>query len=322
MRELKILLVVIAFTAVTYYGVEPYAHHQMHKKVDANGNEIVYEHKDFTYPELKMPAGIKGNAENGKALSAACVGCHSIKSQNMPAPMDALASAAAYGVNPPDLSDAGAIYSENFLFDLMKNPAHALKVEHKFDMTKGKMHPMPPMAGDDQSAADLVAYFKSIAPSIEKVTPKQAFESACGRCHADRYGKWTQIGDVPKTKANITTHQNPDLMKFNLKVADYQDKLAKYMGKLPPDLSIIIRARSEHFMANFIEDPQSELPGTAMPRVGLNKEGFEKVIAYLEETGDPSKPKRAATGPWVLGFFFIFTFLAYLWKTSQWKDLH
>jgi DNA-binding NtrC family response regulator len=40
-------------------------------------------------------------------------------------------------------------------------------------------------------------------------------------------------------------------MKFKLNVAQYQDKLAKYMGKLPPDLSIIIRARSEHFMANY-----------------------------------------------------------------------
>ncbi len=318
MKELKILAVVAFFTLVTYYGVEPYAHHQMHKKVDANGKEIVYKHNGFTYPDLKMPAGIKGNAQNGKALSAACVGCHSIKSQNMPAPMDALASAGAYGVNPPDLSDAGAIYDEAFLFNLMKNPAHALKVEHKFK--NGKMHPMPPMAADDQSAADLVAYFKSIAP--KEVTPKEAFVSACGRCHANRYGKWTQIGDVPKTKKNIATGKDPELMKFNLKVAEYQDKLAKYMGKLPPDLSIIVRARSEEFMKNFIEDPQSELPGTAMPRVGLNKEGYKKVIEYLEETGDPSKPKRAAVGPWVLGFFFIFTILAYLWKRSQWKDLH
>ncbi len=59
------------------------------------------------------------------------------------------------------------------------------------------------------------------------------------------------------------------------------------MGKLPPDLSIIARARSEHFLETFIENPQSQLPGTAMPRVGLNKEGFEDVMEYLEETGGP-----------------------------------
>jgi len=54
----------------------------------------------------------------------------------------------------------------------------------------------------------------------------------------------------------------------------------------------------------------------------VSKEGFEKVKAYLEETGDPSKPKRQALGPWVLGFFLIFTLLAYMWKRHQWHDLH
>jgi ubiquinol-cytochrome c reductase cytochrome c1 subunit len=74
-------------------------------------------------------------------------------------------------------------------------------------------------------------------------------------------------------------------------------------------------------METFIEDPQSQLPGTAMPRVGLTKEGFEKVIKRLEEVGDPSKPKREKTGPVVLGFFAIFSFLAFLWYKSQWKGL-
>jgi len=312
MKELKILAVVVFFTLVTYWGVEPYAHSQMHKHVEGEG---------FTYPEFKVDAS-KGNAENGKALIGGCVGCHSIESQKMAAPMDAVSAAAAYGVNPPDLSNAGSIYDEKFLVDLMKNPAHALNVEHKFDMAKGKMHPMPPMAGDDQSAADIVAYLKSIAPKLEEVTPKEAFENACGRCHAMRYAKWTQIGTVPKTKPNITTHQDIEKLKFEQQVATYQESLAKYMGKLPPDLSIMIRARSKHFMETFVENPQSQLPGTAMPRVGLSEEGYAKVEAYMEEIGDPSKPKREAIGPWVIGFFVIFTILAYLWKQAHWRDLH
>lgn len=322
MKELKILAVVVFFTLVTYWGVEPYAHHEMHKKVDANGAEIVVEGHGFTYPELKMPAGIKGDAAAGKALSAACVGCHSVKSQKIKAPMDAVTSASTYGVNPPDLSNAGAIYSENFLFNLMKNPAHALAVEHKFDAAKGKMHPMPPMAADDQSAANLVAWLRSIAPKIEEVTPKAAYENACGRCHAMRYLKWTQIGTSPKANVDIQTHQDIGKLEHEKKVAEYQGKLAAYMGKLPPDLSMMIRSRSEHFMETFIEDPQSQLAGTAMPRTGLNKEGFEKVMAYLEKSGDPSKPMRQAVGPWVLGFFAIFTLLAYLWKQSLWRELH
>jgi len=301
MKDLKVLAVVVFFTLVTYWGVEPFAHSQMHKHVEGN---------NFAYPDINA-SGVKGNAANGKAAIAACTSCHGIKSQGIKAPMDAMAASAAYGVNPPDLSNAGALYDEKFLIAFMQDPAHAAKAK--------KMSMPPIMAGNAQGAADIAAYLKSIAP--KEVTPKEAFVTACGRCHANRYGKWTQIGDVPKTKSNIKTGNDVKLAEFKINVAKYQDKLAEYMGKLPPDLSIIARARSEHYLKTFVEDPQAVLHGTAMPRVGLTKEGFEKVYAYLESTGDPSKAKREEVGPKVLGFFVIFAILAFLWYKSQWKGL-
>lgn len=297
MKELKILGVVAVFTLILYWGVEPFAHSQMHKHVEGEG---------FKYSDLKpIP---KGDAAKGEALAAACVGCHSINVKNMPAPMDPLMSAQTYGVNPPDLSLAGKVLDDKFFAHFLLNPA---------EVTKSKHFAMPPSAGSIQDAADIVAYFKSIAP--KEASPKEVYEFACGRCHANRYDKWTQIGEVPKTKSNIKTGVDLDALEFKKKLGEYQNKLADYMGKLPPDLSIIIRARSEHFLETLIEDPQSQLPGTAMPRVGVTKEGFEEVKKYLEETGDPSKPAREAVGPWVLLFFFIFTILAYLWKKSTWK---
>jgi ubiquinol-cytochrome c reductase cytochrome c1 subunit len=299
MKELKVLGVVVIFTLILYWGVEPFAHSQMHKHV---------EYKGLKYSDLKEVP--KGDPKKGEALVAACTGCHSIKVANKKAPMDAVSSAMAYGVNPPDLSLAGKVLDEKFFTHFLVKPA---------EVTKSKHFSMPPSAGSLQDAADIVAYFKSIAP--KEVTNKEVYEFACGRCHANRYGKWTQIGDVPKTKANIKTGVDLEKLEFDKKVGTYQNKLADYMGKLPPDLSIIIRARSEHFLKTFIEDPQSQLPGTAMPRVGLNEEAMEKVLKYLEETGDPSKKEREKVGPWVLGYFVIFTFLAYLWYKSQWKDL-
>ncbi len=297
MKELKILGIVAVFTLILYWGVEPYAHSQMHKHVEGDG---------FKYSELK--AIPKGDAAKGEALAAACVGCHSINVKNMPAPMDPLMSAQTYGVNPPDLSLAGKVMDEKFFAHFLLNPA---------EVTKSKHFAMPPSAGSLQDAADMVAYFKSIAP--KEATPKEVYEFACGRCHANRYDNWTQIGEVPKTKSNIKTGVDLDALEFKKNLGIYQNKLADYMGKLPPDLSIIIRARSEHFLETLVENPQSQLPGTAMPAVGLNKEGMHQVMAYLEETGDPSKKAREAIGPWVLLFFFIFTGLAYLWKKSTWK---
>ncbi len=320
-RELKILGVVVIFTLILYWGVEPFAHSQMHKHVEGHG--LVYdgkadieeaskdkkEAKKKFWADVKRIASLKGDPVAGEATYAMCAGCHMEGATNMG------------GVTPPSLEHAGAIYDKNFLIALIKNPAMATNVDHKYKDTA--THPMGgvmSMVSADQDIANVVAYLK--AKKAGEVTPKEAFIEACGRCHANRYGKLTQLGEIPKTKSNIKTGQDIDKLKYEQKVAEEQNALADYLGKLPPDLSIIYRARSEHFLETFIENPQSQLPGTAMPRTGLNREGLEKVMAYLEETGDPSKPAREALGPWVLGFFLIFAILAYLWKQSQWRDLH
>jgi len=312
-KEPLILAVVVFFTLVTYYLVEPFAHGQMHKHVKS---------EDFTYKDL--PAlGKTGDATRGQELvmgAGACAGCHSIEVAGMPAPMDPTSSAAAYGVNPPDLSNAGAVFDEKFLANLIKNPAHALKVEHKFDEAKGQMHPMVPFYGAggdiDQEVADMVAYLKSIAVSEEDLTPAIAYENACGRCHAVGYENWTQIGETPKFK-----HEKDELA-HQIKVIEYQDSLKAYMGKLPPDLSMYIRSRGEHYIKTFVENPQTYLEGTAMPRVGVSAHAAEKVIEYLEDAGDAKRHEREAIGKNVMIYIIIFAIFALLWKKQVWRDLH
>ena len=322
MKELKIFGIVAIFTLVLYWGVEPFAHSQMHKHVEGHG--LVYDgsadieeckadkkgSKKAFWADVKKIAALKGDAAAGEATYAMCAGCHMEGAVNMG------------GVTPPSLDHAGAIYDKNFLIALIKDPAIATNVDHKYP--NGTMaHPMgsiSTMVTTPQDIANVVAYLQ--AKKAGEVTPKEAFTEACGRCHANRYGKLTQLGEIPKTKSNIKTGLDIDAMKYQQKVATEQAALADYLGTLPPDLSIMIRARSEHFLHTFIENPQSTLPGTAMPRTGLNKEGMEKVFAYLEETGDPSKPLREKTGPKVLLFFLVFTFLAFLWKKSMWKGHH
>jgi len=315
MRELKILAVVVFFSVLTYWLVEPYAHSQMHKHVE--GNHFVYTgeadieeaskekkaEKEKFWSEVKTIASLKGNATAGEAGFGMCLGCHNGAGMNMG------------GVIPPSLDHSGAIYDKNYLIALIKDPAMASNVDHKYADTM--THPMgsiKTMFTDNQSIADVVAYL--MEKKAGEVTSKEAYAEACGRCHAMRYGKTTQIGDTPKFK------HKKDELAHQIKVIEEQDAVKKYMGKLPPDLSIIIRARGEHFLKTFVENPQSQLPGTSMPRVGLTEEGYEKVQAYLEEVGDPSKPMREELGPKVLLFFLIFTILAFLWKKSMWKGHH
>jgi len=236
----------------------------------------------------------------------------------MPAPMDPVMAAQSYGVNPPDLSNVGSIYDANFLADLIKNPAHALKVEHKFDASKGQMHPMVPfygMGGDiDQEVADIVAYFKSIAKT--DLTPAEVYENACGRCHAVSYEKWTQIGTKPAFK------KKQDELAFESNLLEYQDSLKAYMGKLPPDLSMYIRSRGDEFLIKLVENPQNILEGTAMPRVGVTAESMHKVLEHMKDAGDTKRHERESIGMNVMIYIVIFAVFALLWKKQVWRDLH
>ena len=364
MRELKILAVVIFFTLVTYYLVEPYAHSQMHKHVE--GHDFIYDGKldveeakariekikkdkeeaekvvasskdakakaaaeatiaqcstDLKKAEATLAtkkafwddvakiANLKGDATHGEEVYAMCQGCHMEGAMNMG------------GVTPPSLEHAGALYDKNYLIALVKNPAMGSNVDHKYADTS--MHPMGSimsMVTTDQDIADVVAYLKS--KKAGEVTPKEAFVDACGRCHALRYEKWTQVGFRPAPKEDIKTGTDIAMLDFNKKVAQEQIALANYLGKLPPDLSIIVRARSEHFLETFVEDPQSQLPGTAMPRVGLTKESYDKVIEYLEDSGDTKRHERSQVGTYVMIFMLFFALAAILWKKEVWKELH
>jgi len=289
MKEIKILAVVAALVAVTYYGIEPYAHHVMHPEPAP---------ADYKFSDLKnVDTNVKGNAENGKALvEANCIACHSIESDGFPQMMGDADAAAAYGVTPPDLSLAGRIYEENFLANFIYDPVTATNLTHKYGPETGKAYPMPAYNWmSAQDIMDMVAYLQAIAAK-EEVTKKDTFEAACVRCHSMGY-------------AGITA-QTPD------------ETLKGYIGAAAPDLSQYIKSRGRHYLENFINDPQRLLHGTGMPRVGLTEEAQTEVIDYMEEIGDSKKEERETLGMWVLLYMVIFAVLATLWKKQIWRDVH
>ena len=356
MREFKILAVVLFFTAVVYWGVEPFAHSQMHphvapadydfargdvayakemsqqaqelhakakdelKKLEQAGDKdkikaaqkvVESAQKEVTatqdklatittfWKELEPMRALRGNAIKGAEtfLSAGCVGCHSVTSQGMPAPMDNATASATFGVVPPDLSTAGALYDKFFLAALIKDPTKALKVEHKFNETRP--HPMIQFFGLggnlDQEIVDIVAYLQSIAP-VAQMDDKKVYADACQRCHDIAYDKLISNTDKTALKA--------------------------YMGTTPPDLSMMIRSKGADYLTTFINNPQKQLLGTSMPRVGLTEKAQNQVIAYMEKVGDRKKAEREDLGYKLIGYMAIFTLLAYLWKVKIWRKVH
>jgi ubiquinol-cytochrome c reductase cytochrome c1 subunit len=161
-----------------------------------------------------------------------------------------------------------------------------------------------------QEIANMVAYLESAAEKvpapvvkegasefeISKATNKEVFETACVRCHSMNYA-----GVTAKTSA---------------------DAMSAYIGATPPDLSQFIRSRGEHYLHNFINDPQRKLPGTGMPRVGLTEKAQMEVVEYMTQIGDSKKDERESLAPKVLIYLTILAIFALLWKKKIWRDLH
>ncbi|PHR59540.1 MAG: cytochrome C [Arcobacter sp.] len=350
-KELFILSVVVAFSLLTYYLVEPFAHSVMHPHVEIDGfkysgasdiaevdhkiskirtdieaekakekpedkvlkmldadmqaAEARREAKKVFWTDVERIAALKGDAVHGESVYANCTSCH----MDGAAPMG--------GVIPPSLRTSGAIYERHYLIGLIKDPAMASNVDHKFSIVNNhQMDSVKYMVSTDQDIVDVIAYMEKIAPSMDEITPKVAFEDACGRCHDVRYMNWTITGTKPTFK------DKRDEMAFDIKHLDAQEGIKGYMGKLPPDLSMYIRSRGEHYIKAFVEDPQQLLLGTSMPRVGVNAQTADKVIAYLEEAGDPKAQERNTIGMYVMIYMIFFVIAAYLWKRQVWRDLH
>ena len=293
MRELKILGIVAFFTAVLYWGVEPFAHTQLHPHVAA---------PDYSYADTDdVRKGKIGNVAAGKSLIVdqfQCQSCHSMKVDG-----NTIGASMDLGVMTPDLTTAGLIYDERYLAAFIANPEKAAQVAHKFK--DGAMHPMTKLDlnydgtfGDDdaQGVADIVAFLKSIAPA--QLTNKEVFTDACQRCHSIKYGDF--YGGSMAAKGDVS----------------------KYMGTTPPDLSQYIRSRSKGYLHEFINEPAKHLEGTAMPRVGLTEVAENQVITYMEEVGDSKKAEREELAPKFLGYLVIFALFAFLWKAKIWREVH
>jgi ubiquinol-cytochrome c reductase cytochrome c1 subunit len=103
-KELKILAIVVAISAVLYIGIEPFAHSQMHPHVAP---------ADFSFEDLEKNSKT-GDAKRGAQtfMMAGCTGCHGVASQGIPAPMDDETASLSFGVIPPDLNWLQLWYKE------------------------------------------------------------------------------------------------------------------------------------------------------------------------------------------------------------------
>ena len=283
MKEIKSLVIVVGITALLYIGVEPFAHSMMHPHVAP---------ADFSFKDINVVT-FKGDSSKGKeSVSSNCIVCHSLNIEGIKAPMSEVEAAISYGVVPPDLSSAGAIYDANYLASFIKNPTKTAQIEHKFN--ENNPYSMPSFEWiSEEEMADIVSYFKEIAP--QNISNKGVFEDACGRCHGMKYDAFKAL--------------TPD------------ENLKNYMGVKAPDLSMMIRTKNIDYLHTFMNEPQKLLFGTSMPRVGLTQKAQKQVVDYLESVGDRKKEERENLGLKIILFTLAMACVAYLWKVKIWREV-
>lgn len=356
MKELKIFAIILIFTGIVYWGVEPYAHSQMNEhtsavnydlkaedlsqaevelnKANASGKqddiEFAKKQLDDTkklWANVDKIASLKGDIETGKSdFEANCSSCHDLS-------FDGIANIngeiGAQGIIVPDLSTAGAIYDNKFLMAISINPALAMKNNKKYN--DENPHPMMTAFLEDdgsindenaQAVANIVAYLNSVGKNaLEDKKAKIASEINASKLSDNE--KATKIAFENNKLAFIEACGRCHDVKYDGFIAKVNGgDLKDYMGSTPPDLSIIIRAKGEEYLNKFINDTQKQLAGTAMPRVGVNEKTQTEIITYLTNVGDSKKAEREDLGYKIMAYFALLAILAYAWKNAIWKELH
>ncbi len=335
MNEKKIAIIIGVIVAVLYIGIEPLAHAVMHPIPPV----------DYEYSDLENNSR-SGDAKKGQQLVRAhCSMCHSVEVDLGAAPVSrkalkrefgamfdedseasyqkylALYQSKQFGVVPLDLSNVGRIYHNKFLASFIKRPAHTAfeatymkhaqkKFEQKLatlktdqereafvaeqfkaqnDYKERKKISMPNFTKlSDQQIADIMSYLNLISRDL---TPKETTELACGRCHSVRLG--------------------------GIQAGTDADELKRHFGTVPPDLSMMFKSKGAGYLHAFINDPQSIILGSKMPRAGLDRQNQQKVIDYLEQVADPKKEERLTVAWWVMGYFVIFALVTYAWYRNE-----
>ncbi len=199
------------------------------------------------------------------------------------------------------------------------------------------------------------------------------FMNYCSGCHSAKYVRFNRMG----RDLGLTEEQLIENLMFNAEVPHdtiqrtmTDEDAIRWFGKPPPDLSVTPRSRGIDYVFTFLQsfyvDPDSPtgvdnvlLPGTSMPDVLWEMQGYQKAIfeehesedgieliferfeavtdgnmsdaefqAFVRDTvnfldymSEPAQLKRKAIGVWVLMFLAVFLVLSYMLKKQIWKDV-
>ena len=180
----------------------------------------------------------------------------------------------------------------------------------------------------------------------------QVFTDVCMGCHAAKYVTYRNLMDYPEiglTREEVDELRGDKTLMSGLITELSPEDAAESYGKVPPDLSLIARARrggaeyTYSILTGYVEDPEGKVedgnynayyPGNriAMPdplawlghdadETADLEEQARSVSSFLAFIGDPHQLERKRLGRWVMGFLVLLTFVLWMLKKEVWKDV-
>ena len=171
------------------------------------------------------------------------------------------------------------------------------------------------------------------------------FMNYCSGCHAIAFMRYNRIAkDLNLSDSLVAEHlmfagEKPG---ETITTAMPKEGAAKWFGGVPPDLSLVARAKGTDwiytYLRGFYEDDSKVfgvnnkvLENASMPDVlwSLKEEKPEAefdqdvrdITNFLDYVGEPAKLIRTSLGVWVLLFLGVLFVLTYLLKKEYWKDV-
>ncbi|MCR4941793.1 MAG: c-type cytochrome [Campylobacter sp.] len=349
MKELKIFAIVVFLTGVLYWGLEPYAHSQLHPHTSAANFDYAQEDEAHAQHVLqaKQDALKEATASGDEAKIKAAT-------SDLEAAQAYLQNYQAFwaDINSIDFSKGDATKGAETFMAAGCSGCHGVQsagMPASMDnvaasQSFGVALPDLSTAGKIYDEKFLAALIKDPVKALvlthkfndEQPHPMPGFFGAGGE---DVNQEVADMVAYLKSVANEYEKQNGAISNDKLfedacqrcHDVDYDKKytlgdrvsLSNYMGSNPPDLSMMIRSKnSDNYLTKFINNPQKMLPGTAMPRVGLSEESTKQLVSYFESVGDSKKAQRDNLGIYLMAYFLILGIFAWLWKRKVWSELH
>jgi len=168
------------------------------------------------------------------------------------------------------------------------------------------------------------------------------YYNECRMCHSMKFIKYRNLLEIGFDEEFVNGLRGENLMSAKLISINNDDTLTKLYGMIPPDLSLMAKARPKgpHYiytlMTNYYEKEDGTYDNHLFPNIKMpdifdistvmsaedkvvveNK--TKDIVAFLNWTADPRAPERHALGVWVIGYFVLFTLLYYLLMKKVWR---